>query len=340
MLCKYPGNVGLWLDFASFCFSHGNARLLSEVVSQGLLLNPQCAGLWCFAANWEYKHKGDISAARHLLLRGLRNCGQSKILWQVYFRFELKYAGDVHKRNEILRISTVPSGEHVGAVAQCVFEAAMRVHPTDTVFHTQFVYITASFPWAKELKENMIEVLTRQFEDERDGDDENKKGDAALYKRLLSSASNSDGVVSSCGALVSEAVTHLISSSDHDSDRTENVINLTNEVFGETTGSKEKTPKTVDRLRLSLLGAANALRGSAQQCTAFAFDRVLEATAVTQVLKYTQPGAAKYHQILTGAGDQSSTPADVAVSRDEIDEDKKAKGALEKAVLELLADVS
>ena len=67
VLRKYPGNVGLWLDFATFCFSHGNARLLSEVMSQGLRLNPSCAGLWCFAANWEYKHKGDISAARRLL---------------------------------------------------------------------------------------------------------------------------------------------------------------------------------------------------------------------------------------------------------------------------------
>ena len=103
VLRKYPGNVGLWLDFATFCFSHGNARLLSEVTSQGLRLNPSCAGLWCFAANWEYKHKGDISAARRLLLRGLRNCAQSKVLWQVYFRLELKVAADVRARKSFNR---------------------------------------------------------------------------------------------------------------------------------------------------------------------------------------------------------------------------------------------
>ena len=98
VLRKYPGNVGLWLDFATFCFSHGNARLLSEVTSQGLRLNPSCAGLWCFAANWEYKHKGDISAARRLLLRGLRNCAQSKVLWQA-LPPQLKVAADVRARN-------------------------------------------------------------------------------------------------------------------------------------------------------------------------------------------------------------------------------------------------
>ena len=196
VLRKYPGNVGLWLDFATFCFSHGNARLLSEVTSQGLRLNPSCAGLWCFAANWEYKHKGDISAARHLLLRGLRNCAQSKVLWQVYFRLELKYAADVRARNEVLGVPAVAAGAHPGAVAEAVFEAARRVHPRDRVFHAQFVYIAARYDWARELKENMTRALTREFRD--CGAD----ADASLYENLLSSLGNpgADSLAASCGA--------------------------------------------------------------------------------------------------------------------------------------------
>lgn len=57
MLRIYRGNVGLWLDFTTFCYSHGSQRLLSEVISQALQLNPTCAGLWSFAARWEYKRK-------------------------------------------------------------------------------------------------------------------------------------------------------------------------------------------------------------------------------------------------------------------------------------------
>ena len=163
VLRKYPGNVGLWLDFATFCFSHGNARLLSEVTSQGLRLNPSCAGLWCFAANWEYKHKGDISAARRLLLRGLRNCAQSKVLWQVYFRLELKVAADVRARNEALGLPAAAEGANPGAVAEAVFEAARRAHPRDRVFHTQFVTIAAQHDWACELKRDMTLALTREF---------------------------------------------------------------------------------------------------------------------------------------------------------------------------------
>lgn len=56
-LRKFRGSVGLWLEFCTFCYSHGNQRLLSEVLSQALRLNPSCAGLWAFAASWEYKRK-------------------------------------------------------------------------------------------------------------------------------------------------------------------------------------------------------------------------------------------------------------------------------------------
>jgi hypothetical protein len=207
VLRKYPGNVGLWLDFATFCFSHGNARLLSEVTSQGLRLNPSCAGLWCFAANWEYKHKGDISAARHLLLRGLRNCKQSKVLWQVYFRLELKYAADVRLRNEGARRADRRRQNAPGRrSAEAVFEAARRVHPFDRVFHAQFVYIAAKYDWANELTENMTKALTREFR-ERGAD-----ADASLYENLLSSLGNpgDDDGSASCGALACRATEDAI----------------------------------------------------------------------------------------------------------------------------------
>lgn len=344
VLRKYPGNVGLWLDFASFCFSHGNARLLSEVVSQGLLLNPQCAGLWCFAANWEYKHKGDIASARHLLLRGLRNCAQSKVLWQVYFRLELKYAGDVYKRNEILEINTVPIGEHLGAVAQCVFEAARKVHPHDPLFHTQFIYVTAQFQWAKELKENMIDILTSGF----DGENDENKTDATLYRALLASASGSDGAVASCGSLAALAVTSLISRVGGDeggSDRGENVLGLIREVFGGDATAPH--PRAVDRLHVALLGSANATAQSTQACAAFGFDKVHEATVVTAALKKTQPGARKYHEILTGnVPGAGKLPADVRVCRDDFGDEKNKhenkhenENALEQAVFDVLSEL-
>ena len=94
-LQQFRGNVGLWLEFATFSYSHASYRLLSEILSQALQFNPDCAGLWAFVAILEYRQRvlfsheapwcsvkgflcwywqGDISAARRLLLRGLRSC--------------------------------------------------------------------------------------------------------------------------------------------------------------------------------------------------------------------------------------------------------------------------
>jgi hypothetical protein len=174
-LRKFRGSVGLWLEFTIFCYSHGNQRLLSEVISQALRLNPSCAGLWAFAASWEYKRKarqkhsllfsgdllgsehhhvriqqGDISAARYLLLRGLRNCNQSKgrwpfftaslnagflrgefssaVLWHGYFRLEMLYAADLNTRRQILGASEDAANNKM---VRALFLSFFCVHKTE-----------------------------------------------------------------------------------------------------------------------------------------------------------------------------------------------------------------
>ena len=42
-LRQFRGNVGLWLEFATFSYSHASYRLLSEILSQALQFNPDCA---------------------------------------------------------------------------------------------------------------------------------------------------------------------------------------------------------------------------------------------------------------------------------------------------------
>ena len=167
-LGKFRGSVGLWLEFTTFCYSHGNQRLLSEVVSQALRLNPSCAGLWSFAATWEYKHKSDISAARYLLLRGLRNCKQSKVLWHGYFRLEMLYAEDLRARRRILGARERCDGhDEMGTVARVVFDSAAASHPDDATFHLQFISIALGMrdgqTWTKPLVEYMVSRITGFF---------------------------------------------------------------------------------------------------------------------------------------------------------------------------------
>ena len=56
-LQQFRGNVGLWLEFATFSYSHASYRLLSEILSQALQFNPDCAGLWAFVATLEYRQR-------------------------------------------------------------------------------------------------------------------------------------------------------------------------------------------------------------------------------------------------------------------------------------------
>ena len=323
VLRKYPGNVGLWLDFATFCFSHGNARLLSEVTSQGLRLNPSCAGLWCFAANWEYKHKGDISAARHLLLRGLRNCAQSKVLWQVYFRLELKYATDVCARNEVLGVPAATATVSPGAVAEAVFEAARRVHPRDRVFHAQFVYIAAQYGWARELTRSMTRALTRELRES--GAD----ADAALYENLLSALGRADAAAdaASCGALACGATEDAIarSAAFRADGRATNLVAFTREAFNldedarDPKRRKETRAPALDRLGAALrdAGAAALAPASSLAPTALGFDGIHEAEVVTAAAaKAGKKGARVFHGILTGKAEAPGLPLDVLVCRD------------------------
>mmetsp|Transcript_13677 Transcript_13677/g.53972 ORF Transcript_13677/g.53972 Transcript_13677/m.53972 type:complete len:318 (-) Transcript_13677:1658-2611(-) len=142
-LRETKGNVGLWLRFATFCHQHGNRRLLSRVITQALQMNPSCAGLWAFAAFWEYTSQGDVSAARRFFLRGLRNCSHGKVLWHEYFRLEVSHATSLAARCKLLGLTILdlPRAEQANGAAERVLNVASLRHPDDVVFQLYFVAI-------------------------------------------------------------------------------------------------------------------------------------------------------------------------------------------------------
>jgi len=140
-LRESKGSVGMWLRFATFCYIHGNRRLLSEVITQAIQMNPSCAGLWAFAAFWEYRSQGDVSAARRFFLRGLRNCSQAKVLWHEYFRLEVSHAINLATRWRLLGLMTLDAPRAEQGAAEKVFSAAILRHPDDVMFQLCFMAI-------------------------------------------------------------------------------------------------------------------------------------------------------------------------------------------------------
>ena len=56
-----------------------------QVLIKALQLHPTVAGLWSYAAAWEFEHNANAAAARALMQRGLRMCPRSP---QVQPRFD------------------------------------------------------------------------------------------------------------------------------------------------------------------------------------------------------------------------------------------------------------
>lgn len=76
-----------------------------QVLTKSLQLHPRSAGLWSYAASWEFEHNKNTTVARNLMQQGLRVCKGDQQLWLDYLRMELVYAQKLSTRRQILGIT-------------------------------------------------------------------------------------------------------------------------------------------------------------------------------------------------------------------------------------------
>ena len=73
-------------------------------MTKALQLHPKDAGLWMYAAAWEFEENKNTSGARSLMQQGLRMCKKSEELWLEYLHMELIYAHKLRARQAVLGI--------------------------------------------------------------------------------------------------------------------------------------------------------------------------------------------------------------------------------------------
>lgn len=96
-------DVDLWLSYISFCKDMKWLGHVSKVYGQMLgVLNKQ-PELWVSAAKFEFDENHSMETARMTLMRGLRFCPDSKLLYRESFRLELLYVDKIVKRKEFLQ---------------------------------------------------------------------------------------------------------------------------------------------------------------------------------------------------------------------------------------------
>lgn len=90
------------------------------MLASALHLNPTAAGLWSYAASWEFQHNANPGGARVLMQRGLRMVeGRAAVpLWLEYFRMELLYAAKLRARRAVLGIEPA-AGMATGGTGVC-----------------------------------------------------------------------------------------------------------------------------------------------------------------------------------------------------------------------------
>ena len=99
---KFPGDVGLWMQYIHFCQSERANKKLAKVFTSVLRLKPREWGLWVLAAKHYAEGEGDVNTARSYMQRGLRFCRDERRLWVEYVRLEMGYLAKLAARRRIL----------------------------------------------------------------------------------------------------------------------------------------------------------------------------------------------------------------------------------------------
>jgi U3 small nucleolar RNA-associated protein 6 len=98
---RFKGDIELWYQYLEFCRERRNGRI-KEVLAQVIRFHPKVAGVWIYAASWEFDNNLNVASARALMQSGLRACPNSEDLWVEYLRMELTYLNKLKARKVAL----------------------------------------------------------------------------------------------------------------------------------------------------------------------------------------------------------------------------------------------
>ncbi|KAH6768801.1 U3 small nucleolar RNA-associated-like protein [Perilla frutescens var. frutescens] len=107
---RFKGDIELWFQYLEFCRARGHGRM-KKALAQLVRFHPKVAGVWIYAAAWEFDSNLNVASARALMQNGLRSCPTSEDLWVEYLRMELTYLNKLKARKIAL-------GEDKGNVAR------------------------------------------------------------------------------------------------------------------------------------------------------------------------------------------------------------------------------
>ncbi|KAJ2368682.1 U3 snoRNP protein [Coemansia sp. RSA 2607] len=138
-LVRHGNTAALWEQYIAFVSAQRNgadddqgyARLLAQVYGRAIARHPRCERLWVMAAAHEIERKADGSAARALLLRGLRVNKGSRVLWSECIRLEVLLVERIRARRRVLGIDGADTKAETEAEAEADEDGTIRLDALD-----------------------------------------------------------------------------------------------------------------------------------------------------------------------------------------------------------------
>ena len=101
---KFPSDMELWANYLKFARKQESVKVVYDIYSKLLSLQPRNIDVWLSGAKWEYEYNKNVKGARALFKRCLRFNLNEERVWIEFIKFELNYLSKLLTRRKLLQL--------------------------------------------------------------------------------------------------------------------------------------------------------------------------------------------------------------------------------------------
>jgi U3 small nucleolar RNA-associated protein 6 len=101
---KYPSSMELWAGYLKYARKQESVKVVYDVYSKLLSLQPRNIDVWLSGAKWEFEYNKNVKGARALFKRCLRFNIEEERVWIEFIKFELNYLSKLLARRKLLQL--------------------------------------------------------------------------------------------------------------------------------------------------------------------------------------------------------------------------------------------
>ncbi|TID29517.1 hypothetical protein CANINC_001912 [Pichia inconspicua] len=101
---KFPSSMELWAGYLKYARKQESVKVVYDVYSKLLSLQPRNVDVWLSGAKWEFEYNKNVKGARALFKRCLRFNIEEQRVWLEFIKLELNYLSKLLARRKLLQL--------------------------------------------------------------------------------------------------------------------------------------------------------------------------------------------------------------------------------------------